>query len=300
MIDFTEGKTNVLVATTIIENGIDIPNANTIIILNADRFGLSQLYQLRGRVGRSDKLAYAYLMYDPQKQLTEIAEKRLSTIREFTEFGAGFKISMRDLELRGAGNVLGEAQSGHIAGIGYELYCKEIDRAVRKLKGETVTETRAEITINLDLPAKIPESYISDESLKLQAYRKIARIWTREDAEDVINELIDRFGDIPDTVMNLIKVAEIRSAAERIGAEEINISGRKIRVNFGSENHVNAYVLVMSKQEFGQRLAIRSGDNPELDFFPEKNKPVADQVLGLMETLNEKAEEFQSGGENAI
>lgn len=300
MIDFTEGKTNVLVATTIIENGIDIPNANTIIILNADRFGLSQLYQLRGRVGRSDKLAYAYLMYDPQKQLTEIAEKRLSTIREFTEFGAGFKISMRDLELRGAGNVLGEAQSGHIAGIGYELYCKEIDRAVRKLKGETVTETRAEITINLDLPAKIPESYISDESLKLQAYRKIARIWTREDAEDVINELIDRFGDIPDTVMNLIKVAEIRSAAERIGAEEINISGRKIRVNFGSENHVNAYVLVMSKQEFGQRLAIRSGDNPELDFFPEKNKPIADQVLGLMETLNEKAEEFQSGGENAI
>ncbi|WP_077389510.1 transcription-repair coupling factor [Mobilibacterium timonense] len=296
MIDFTQGNSNVLVATTIIENGIDIPNANTIIILNADKFGLSQLYQLRGRVGRSSRLAYAYLMYDPQRQLTEIAEKRLSTIREFTEFGAGFKISMRDLELRGAGNVLGEAQHGHIAGIGYELYCKEIDRAVRRLKGETVTETRADISINLDVPARIPDSYISDETLKLQAYKKIAQIWTREDGEDVINELIDRFGDIPDPVMNLIKVAEIRSAAEKIGVEEINVSGRKVHITFGGENNMNAYVLVMAKQEFGERLAIRSGENPELDYFAEPDQTAADEVLKLMETLDEKIEESKAVG----
>ena len=135
MVDFVEHRTDVLVSTTIIETGIDIPNANTIIILDADRMGLSQLYQLRGRVGRSDTLAYAYLTYKPEKVLTEIARKRLAAIREFTEFGAGFKLAMRDLELRGAGNVLGEAQHGHIEGIGYELYCKEIERAVSRLKG---------------------------------------------------------------------------------------------------------------------------------------------------------------------
>lgn len=190
MVDFVEHRTDVLVSTTIIETGIDIPNANTIIILDADRMGLSQLYQLRGRVGRSDTLAYAYLTYKPEKVLTEIARKRLAAIREFTEFGAGFKLAMRDLELRGAGNVLGEAQHGHIEGIGYELYCKEIERAVSRLKGEDVTESRSESTLEFNVPARIPKQYIGDETLKLQAYKKIAQIETEEDADDVMEEMM--------------------------------------------------------------------------------------------------------------
>ena len=271
MLDFIEGKTNVLVATTIIENGIDIPNANTIIILNADKLGLAQLYQLRGRVGRSNRLAYAYLMYQPQKVLSEIATKRLQAIREFTEFGAGFKLAMRDLELRGAGNVLGEAQSGHIEGIGYELYCKEIDRAVRMLKGENVVETRADITIEISVAAAIPVSYISDETLKLQAYKKIANISCQDDADEVYDELLDRYGDLPEDVINLIKVAEIRADAEKIGVELVSQRGERTILKFADNNNLNPYMLVVANEEFGSKLTITSGSTPGLSIFTGKN-----------------------------
>jgi transcription-repair coupling factor (superfamily II helicase) len=181
MIDFVNHESNVLVSTTIIESGIDIPNVNTIIILDADRFGLSQLYQLRGRVGRSTRMAYAYLMYQKDKVLSEAAEKRLKAIREFTEFGAGFHIAMRDLEIRGAGNLLGTEQHGHMMNIGYELYCKLVDDAVRALGGEIVNPDREETSIEIDMPAFIPDDYISDELLKLQMYKKIAAIRNERD-----------------------------------------------------------------------------------------------------------------------
>ncbi len=284
MLDFVEGRYNVLVATTIIENGIDIPNANTIIIMNADKFGLAQLYQLRGRVGRSSRIAYAYLMYKPEKVLTEIARKRLIAIREFTEFGAGFKIAMRDLELRGAGNILGEAQSGHIEGIGYELYCKEIDRAVRMLKGETVTETRADITIEINISAIIPSTYIEDESLKLQAYKKIASINGEDDAEDVTNELIDRYGDIPEETINLIQIAEIRAHAEEIGVCNISVKASRYEILFGENNKLNPYMLVLAKEKLGDALTIASGKLPRLMLYTGKKLSLS-ELLALMRLL---------------
>ncbi len=290
MVDFMEGEADIFVATTIIENGIDIPNANTIIILQADKFGLSQLYQLRGRVGRSNRLAYAYLIYQPQKVMTEMARKRLAAIREFTEFGAGFKLAMRDLELRGAGNVLGEAQHGHIAGIGYELYVKEIDRAVRRLQGETVVESRAEISIEIDIPARIPASYIEDETLRLQAYKKIAQIGNEEEAEDLVNELIDRYGDPPEMTLDLIRIAEIKCLGTELGLQKITERGGRLLLTLLEENNVDAYTLIMTKQQYGDRLLIGSGSNPVLTLLPGKEKP-APALLGLMKTLSDARKE---------
>ena len=267
MLDFIEGRINVLVATTIIENGIDIPNANTMIILNADRFGLAQLYQLRGRVGRSHRLAYAYLMYQPGKVLTDIARKRLAAIREFTEFGAGFKLAMRDLELRGAGNLLGEAQSGHIESIGYELYCKEIDRAVRMLKGEDVGEDLSDITIDLPVRASIPADYISDESLRLEAYRRIAGIMDPDDTMDVTDELTDRYGDIPDEALELINVSEIRAHAEYLGVSQIGLAGSRIQIRFSDKARLHPYVFVMARSEYGDRLQISDGRVTMMQLF---------------------------------
>ncbi|MBQ6621579.1 MAG: transcription-repair coupling factor [Mogibacterium sp.] len=284
MLDFVEGRTDILVATTIIENGIDIPNANTMIILNADKLGLAQLYQLRGRVGRSDVMAYAYLMYRPDQVLSAIARKRLTAIREFTEFGAGFKLAMRDLELRGAGNVLGEAQHGHIEGIGYELYCKEIDRAVRMLSGEEVTETRAEITMEIDTPARIPASYIEDETLRLQAYKKIAQIDGADDAEDVTNELIDRYGDLPAVTMDLIRVAELRCSAERLGVSEILGRGPRAQISFYEKNRADAFALVMAKQAMGDRLVISGGTVPRLSLYT-GGTDVPEKLVRLMRAM---------------
>lgn len=289
MLDFVERRTNVLIATTIIENGIDIPNANTMIILNADKFGLAQLYQLRGRVGRSSRLAYAYLMYQPNRVLTEIARKRLTAIREFTEFGSGFKVAMRDLELRGAGNMLGEAQSGHIESIGYELYCKEIDRAVRQLKGETVTDQRSDISIEIETQASIPSAYIGDETLRLQAYRKISAVGSQDEAEDLVDELTDRYGDVPEETMNLIRVAEIRSHAEVTGVSSIARKDRRIMIRFAEVNRFNAYAAVMAKSEFGEALTISSGRVTSLALFTGPRTDL-DKLLNLMRILRSAAD----------
>ena len=290
MLDFIEGRINVLVATTIIENGIDIPNANTMIILNADRFGLAQLYQLRGRVGRSHRLAYAYLMYQPGKVLTDIARKRLAAIREFTEFGAGFKLAMRDLELRGAGNLLGEAQSGHIESIGYELYCKEIDRAVRMLKGEDVGEERSEITIDLPVRASIPAGYIEDESLRLQAYRRIAGIADSDDAMDVTDELSDRYGDPPEEALELISIAEIRAHAAYLGAAHISKNESRIQIRFSDKVKLHPYVLVMAGSEYGNELSISDGRVTMLQLRTGKTVDTQ-KLLGLMRCLRAAKEE---------
>lgn len=222
MLSFINGESNVLVSTTIVESGLDIPNANTMIIMDSDRYGLSQLYQLRGRVGRSNRLAYAYLMYQKDKVLTEVAEKRLRAIREFTEFGAGFKVAMRDLEIRGAGNLLGTEQSGHMMNIGYELYCKMVDDAVRALQGEIVNDNKEETSVEIPVSAYIPERYIENETLKLQMYKKIAAVRSYDDEDEIIDELLDRFGDVPRETVNLVKLSHIRYLAEEMSVTRIH------------------------------------------------------------------------------
>lgn len=283
IMDFVEGGSNVLVSTTIIESGIDIPNVNTMIILDADRFGLSQLYQLRGRVGRSNKMAYAYLMFQKDKSLSEVAEKRLRAIKEFTEFGAGFKVAMRDLEIRGAGNLLGTEQHGHMMDIGYELYCKLVDDAVRALKGEVVNPDREEASIELNVTALIPDRYISDEVLKLQMYKKIANVVTDADEEEIIDELLDRFGDIPVDTMNLITISRIRSMAEKLCIIRIHEEGNKVLFHFAQENGLKPQTLAAVAAAYGSRVFIHGGVKPFLRFKPENKNRLSD-VLEFLKT----------------
>lgn len=216
MFDFINGEIDVLVSTTIIETGLDISNVNTMIIDDADRLGLSQLYQLRGRVGRSNRTAYAFLMYKRDKMLKEIAEKRLQAIKEFTELGSGFKIAMRDLEIRGAGNLLGAQQSGHMEAVGYDLYCKMLNDAVRTMKGDTVEEETFDTTVDVDMDAFIPATYIKSEFQKLDVYKRIAEIENEEEFLDMQEELLDRFGDIPSSVNNLLNIALIKSMCHSV------------------------------------------------------------------------------------
>ncbi len=220
MHEFIKHEIDVLVSTTIIETGLDISNVNTIIIQNADKFGLAQLYQLRGRVGRSDRNAYAFLMYQKGKILKDVAEKRLSAIREFTDLGSGYKISLKDLEIRGAGNVLGNVQSGHMEDVGYDLYVKMLNHAIRTLKGEKIEvdfDTRLEIPVD----AFVPDTYVKNEGLKLDLYKKIARITSEEDAESVIEEARDRFGNPPKEMERLIRTALLRNKAHSAKITEI-------------------------------------------------------------------------------
>ena len=220
ILGFLNKEFNVLVCTTIIETGMDISNANTMIVYDADKMGLAQLYQLRGRVGRSSRQGYAYLMYEKDKVLSEIAEKRLKAIREFTEFGSGFKIAMRDLEIRGAGNILGSQQHGHMAVIGYELYVKMLNDAIKKVKGEPIVE-ELDVEIDLSVNAYIPDTYITDELLKIEMYKKIASIENKDDMNDVSEELEDRFSDIPKAVQCLLKIAYIKTLCKKLKIEKI-------------------------------------------------------------------------------
>ena len=219
MQSMAEGEIQVLVCTTIIETGLDIPNANTLIIENADRFGLSQLHQLRGRVGRSTRHAYAYFTYKPDKNLTEIAEKRLSAIRDFAEFGSGFKIAMRDLEIRGAGNLLGAEQSGHMMSVGYDMYLKLLDEAVLEERGEKPREP--ECTADLNITANVDKDYVSRGEERMDLYRRMAAIRSQEDADDLLDEIVDRYGEPPKGVLNLIDVALLRAQARQLGIQDI-------------------------------------------------------------------------------
>ena len=229
MYDFISGDIDILVSTTIIETGLDISNVNTIIISDADKMGLSQLYQLRGRVGRTGRTAYAFLMYKRGQILREIAEKRLAAIREFTELGSGFRIAMRDLEIRGAGSILGRAQHGNMEAVGYDLYCKLLEGAIRKAKGEEIEEEK-NVTVNLLVDAFLPENYIMNEEQKLEIYKRIAGIDSAADAEEVRGELDDRFGDLPLPAQNLLRVALIRSVASRLDIAEITGSSGSVRI----------------------------------------------------------------------
>lgn len=216
MFDFISGEIDVLVSTTIIETGLDISNVNTMIIDDADRLGLSQLYQLRGRVGRSNRTAYAFLMYRRDKMLKEVAEKRLHAIKEFTELGSGFKIAMRDLEIRGAGNLLGAEQSGHMEAVGYDLYCKMLNEAVKSMKGDVTEEETFETTVDMDMDAFIPSTYIKNEVQKLDIYKRIAEIENEEEMMDMQEELVDRFGDLPNAVNNLLNIALLKSICHSV------------------------------------------------------------------------------------
>ncbi|RKU14305.1 transcription-repair coupling factor [Candidatus Poribacteria bacterium] len=231
MLEFVRHKHDILVCTMIIESGLDIPNVNTIMINRADAFGLAQLYQLRGRVGRADEQAYGYLFYPQDKPITEGAQKRLRVIEEFTDLGSGFKIALRDLEIRGAGNILGAQQHGHITNVGYELYCKLLDEAVRKLKGEKVEE-EIEISINLPIEAFLPDDYIPDSRQKISIYKKISALKTDTDKHELTNELKDRYGDIPEPVEMLLEISSIKQLCQKLGITAIVAGGNRIKVTF--------------------------------------------------------------------
>ena len=285
MLSFINGESNVLVATTIIESGIDISNANTMIIMDADRYGLSQLYQLRGRVGRSNRMAYAYLMYDKNKVLTEVAQKRLTAIREFTEFGAGFKVAMRDLEIRGAGNLLGTEQSGHMMSVGYELYCKMVDDAVRALQGEIINENKEETSVELNLPAYIPQRYIENESLKLQMYKKIATIRNYDDEDEIIDEMLDRFGDVPKEVINLVKISHIRYLASNLSVTRVYQQNGKLVFQFGQKNPLSGFALMNVTETFGMKAFIHGGVEPFIRITTDP-KHQLDDAITLLETID--------------
>ena len=225
---FIKGEIDVLVSTTIIETGLDIPNVNTIIIHDADRFGLSQLYQLRGRVGRSNRSAYAFLLYKRDKMIKEVAEKRLKAIREFTDLGSGYKIAMKDLEIRGAGNLLGQEQSGNIEAVGYDLYCQMLNDAIRRLSGETVRE---EFVTNVELPlnAYIPDSYVKNEYVKLDLYKRISKCANREDNDAILEEVRDRFGEPPKPFFRLLDVAYLKAIAHEVYITDIKYVGDEVR-----------------------------------------------------------------------
>ena len=261
MEEFIEGKTNVLVCTTILESGIDIPNANTIIVENADRMGLAQLYQIRGRVGRSDRQGYAYITYKRDKLLSEIADKRLKAIKEFTEFGSGFKIAMRDLEIRGAGSLLGEIQSGHLEQVGYDTYCNLLDEVVKEMQGE---EVKPEIDVHIDATCYIPDEYISDSSQKIEIYQDIALCKNEEDIQNVIDEMIDRFGNMPSEIENLIEIARIKILCKKLNISKVQ--GKRSFAVFTFElGEFNIDVNELAKN-YRNRIKFSQGLKPQITY----------------------------------
>ena len=258
MLDFYEGKYNVLLCTSIIEAGLDVPRANTLIVCDADRFGLAQLYQLRGRVGRSNRLAYAFLTVSPGKVLTETADKRLSAIREFTEFGSGFRVAMRDLEIRGTGNLLGAEQSGHMASVGYDLYVKMIEDAVRHLRGD-VSQGDIQTKVELKVDAYLPADYVTSDVTRVDVYKKIASIRTGEDREDLIEELIDRFGDPSRPVMNLIDIAQLKALCQSVGIDWVGGRTGELTMRFSPLASPDLDQLVEALHPYQGQVRLRAG-----------------------------------------
>ena len=261
MEDFIEGKTDILVCTTILESGIDIPNANTIIVENADRMGLAQLYQIRGRVGRSDRQGYAYITYKRDKLLSEVADKRLKAIKEFTEFGSGFKIAMRDLEIRGAGSLLGEIQHGHLEQVGYDTYCNLLDEVIKEMQG-TVVQPEIDVQIDLDATCYIPDTYISDSSQKIEIYQDIALCKNEEDIQNVIDEMIDRFGNMPSEIENLLEIARIKILCKKLKISKVQ--GKRNFVLFMFEpGEINLDINELVKQ-YKNKIKFTQGIKPQI------------------------------------
>lgn len=286
MMDFINGEIDVLVCTTIIETGLDIPNVNTIIIQDADYMGLSQLYQLRGRVGRSNRMAYAYLMYQKDKVLQEGAEKRLQAIKEFTEFGSGFKIAMRDLEIRGAGNLLGQQQHGHMEAVGYDLYCKLLEEAVREEKGEILQEA-FETSIEVNVNAYIPAKYIKDELQKLEIYKKIASIQTEQDYFDLQEEIEDRYGDLPKSVQNLLEIALLKSEAHALEILSIAQKEDKIILTFKRDARIDPVNIPQLLNKYNKKLTFAAAENPYFiyHFSDEQKEPLIRYIKNLLQDM---------------
>jgi transcription-repair coupling factor (superfamily II helicase) len=266
MFSFIKGEFDILVCTTIIESGLDMPNVNTIIVEDADRMGLAQLYQLRGRVGRSNRLAYAYITYKKDKIVSEVAEKRLQAIKEFTELGSGFKIAMRDMEIRGAGNLLGPEQHGHMESVGYDMYCRLLDEAVRELKGEPLRREETETAIDINVNAYIDDSYIGVESKKIEMYKKIAAIQNENDAADMEDELTDRYGDPPGPVTNLIKIALIKAMACSLGFSSVSEKNDTIIFSMPDAKKINFQAIAKAAEKYRRQLLFNAGASPYLVF----------------------------------
>ena len=262
MYEFINGEIDVLISTTIIETGVDISNVNTMIIEDADKFGLSQLYQLRGRVGRSSRTSYAFLLYRRDRMLTEVAEKRLSAIREFSDFGSGFKIAMKDLEIRGAGNVLGRSQHGHMAAVGYDLYCKMLNEAVKKCKGEEVPEEEYETSVEIKVDAFIPVSYIKNEFQKLDIYKRIAELETEDEKTDMIDELVDRFGEPPKSVMNLLNIAILKAKAHEAFIMEVASKKEQLQFAMYPQAKIDVEGIPKLIASMGRKLRFVPGAKP--------------------------------------
>lgn len=288
MYSFVNGDIDVLVSTTIIETGLDISNVNTMIIHDSDRYGLSQLYQLRGRIGRSNRTAYAFLMYRKNVMLKETAEKRLAAIREYTDLGSGFKIAMRDLELRGAGNLLGAQQHGHMNAVGYDLYCKMLNEAVKEAKGIHTMED-FETSVDLNVDAYIPDSYISNEFQKLDIYKRIAGIETQQDYDDMLEELLDRFGEPEKAVLNLLAIAKLKAIAHQGYVTEIKQTGKTVRFTLYEKARLNTEGFPALMQKYRRGLQFKNEQEPKFILEPQGN---------LILALTEFAEELKSMAEN--
>jgi len=291
MVDFLEGEINVLVCTTIIESGLDIGNANTVIIDNADRLGLAQLYQIRGRVGRSNRVAYAYLTYTKEKTISEVAEKRMSAIREFTELGAGYKIAMKDLEIRGAGNLLGAEQHGQIAAVGFDLYCRMLNDAMKKKRLEReaghplpdLPENELEaVTIDLKVKAYIPAEYIDDEGVKIDFYQRINNALSAEDIEDLREEMVDRFGDPPTPLENLLAIGRIKTMAKQAKIAGIVQEQKQIRIQMAHDHDLKSPELMELVQGFQRRISFHAAE--KLEIIIHLGKQEEQDVIGFLGT----------------
>jgi len=291
MYRFINGEIDVLVSTTIIETGLDISNVNTMIIHDADNMGLSQLYQLRGRVGRSNRTAYAFLMYRRNKMLKEVAEKRLAAMKEYSELGSGFKIAMRDLEIRGAGNLLGAEQSGHMEAVGYDLYCKMLHEAVKEAKG-VVVEDKFDTSIDINTNAYIPPTYISNELQKLDVYKRIAGIETEDEAEEMLEELIDRFGEPPKSVQNLLLIARLKFYAHSLYMKEISQKGNELKLVMYEKAKINPMMIPEVVQHNAPSLKfVADANNPYFIYMlnansREKGKDVVEVLKNLLGGLS--------------
>ena len=295
MLDFYEGKFDVLLCTTIIEAGLDVPRANTLIVCDADRFGLAQLYQLRGRVGRSNRLAYAYLTVNPNKVLTETADRRLAAIREFTEFGSGFRIAMRDLEIRGAGNLLGSEQSGFMASVGYDLYVKMIEDTIREMRGD-VSMGDIDTRVDVKLDAYLPKEYVSDDLMRLEMYKKIASIQSEESGDDLVDELIDRFGDLSQPVMNLIHISSLRAVCSSLAIDYVTQKGNTLSMRFSISADIDMLRVLTAVRQHPEITVL--GCNPPILRFTGKSDAPEALLQEAIDVMRKVQKEFLEMGKN--